>query len=151
MVNWQNMRHGTMPAPIYLLEGFSGMKMNGQHHRSRCTKSGDSQTIGRIIKSAASSGPRGIASEVLSSIEPAQGTRAITCRDLGASANARTRAAAGRIIEAVANSGTRAVADKVLNSTLSSGPGAISGRITDARELLLFSFNEFYYLDRFCQ
>ncbi len=62
-----------MPAPIYLLEGFSGMKMNGQHHRSRCTKSGDSRTVGRIIKSAASSGPRGIASEVLSSIEPAQG------------------------------------------------------------------------------
>jgi len=69
------------------------------------------------------------------------GTRAITCRDLGASANARTRAAASRIIEAVANSGTKAVADKVLSSTLSSGPGAISGRITDAWELLLFSFN----------
>ena len=67
------MRHGTMPAPIYLLEGFSGMKMNGQHHRSRCTKSGDSRTVGRIIKSAANSGPRGIASEVLNSIEPAQG------------------------------------------------------------------------------
>ncbi|HUU20741.1 MAG TPA: hypothetical protein VMW72_26580 [Sedimentisphaerales bacterium] len=47
------------------------------------------------------------------------GTRAITCRDLVASANAMTRAAAGRII--------------------------------DAQELLLFSFNEFYYLDRFCQ
>lgn len=101
-----------MPAPIYLLEGFSAMKMNGQHHRSRCTKSGDLRTVGRIIKSAASSGPRGIASEDLSSIEPAQGPGAITCRNLGASTNARTRAAAGRIIEAVANSGTRAVADK---------------------------------------